>query len=546
MLRRNRFVLSLFLLSAGLLFPHAASAQQKKLDLSFIPEDALAAVVAHPRQVLTSPQATIWPTEVFSVAGKKEFGFDPLDLEQVIGVIGMPQPGGGPPSFGFVARFRQPIDAAAIGARVVKAGTDEELTGRKVRINLTPLEPSLAFIDDRTLVVANQQSLSWMLAAKQTGSPLQKLLQSVEKSPTIAGYAVLEPVRPLLAQVLPQLQRAVPPMFRDLTDLPMSIDNVRVSADLVGEAADRVGVELKFGTADAETAKRVAHVLKRGMNDGKSLGMALFTQQMERGPNDPEVAEAMLRYAQRMADMAQAMLEPKPEGNDVVIKAELRAGVAEVGMMSALLLPATQAARDAARRNQSQNNLKWIGLSLQNYHDKHNQFPSHATYDGNGKPLLSWRVYMLPELEEQALFEQFHLDEPWDSEHNKKLIDKMPAVFQHPGVALPGKTVYQAIVGKGAAFDEKGGVPLQSFTDGTSKTVMVVEVAPEKAVPWTKPADWEFDPEKEIDASDFGGVWAGGIFNAVFGDGHVEVLTRSDNPKELKARFTRNGGEIIP
>ena len=87
---------------------------------------------------------------------------------------------------------------------------------------------------------------------------------------------------------------------------------------------------------------------------------------------------------------------------------------------------------DAARRAQSMNNLKQFALAMHNYHDTNGKFPAASSFDKDGKPLLSWRVHVLPYLEQAELYKQFHLDEPWDSEHNKKLIEKMPNVLASP------------------------------------------------------------------------------------------------------------------
>ena len=95
------------------------------------------------------------------------------------------------------------------------------------------------------------------------------------------------------------------------------------------------------------------------------------------------------------------------------------------------------------------NNLKQIALALLNYEAAHKTLPAQAKYDADGKPLLSWRVGILPYIEEQQLYQQFHLDEPWDSPNNIKLLDQMPAVFKHPKMNKPGTTVYQGVVGKG-------------------------------------------------------------------------------------------------
>ncbi len=542
-------ILGMFLLvvlsTDCLVAQEAAKVQGKKLDLAFIPDDAVAALVAHPRRMLTSPQASLWPTEVFSALGKKEVGFDPLELEQVIGVAGLPQ-GGGPPPVGAILRFRQPVNAVSMSEKIVPDGTDEKVEGRSARLATSKFEPSIVFADERTVLIANPQDLSWMLAAKPGDGPLHKLLQSADDSPTATAYLAMEPMRPLLAGVLPMMQRSAPPMFSDLFDLPMTVDTVQLSANVAGESANNLRLDLKLEAADATTAGNVATVIQRALQDARSLLMLQAAGVVSDDPENRELKEATMKYLNRLGDAVSATLEPKHTGNYVSMKTDLKAGVAEAGVLTGLLLPAVSSARDAARRAQSQNNLKQIALSLHNHHSARREFPPNASYDAHGKPLLSWRVHMLPYLEEQALYDQFHLDEPWDSEHNKKLIEKMPAVYQHPKFNQPGKTLYQAIVGKGAAFEEKDGTKIRSFTDGTSHTILVVEIVPAKAVEWTKPADWEFDPEKQIDMNDFGGLMPGNVFNVAFADGSVRALSRSLDPETLKAMFTRNGGEVVP
>src|SRR5271166_372859 len=105
---------------------------------------------------------------------------------------------------------------------------------------------------------------------------------------------------------------------------------------------------------------------------------------------------------------------------------ELLVVIAIIAMLIALLLPAVQAAREAARRAQCTNNLKQIALAMHNYASANNCFPPAATYTRDGKPLLSWRVLILPYLEQASLYNQFHLDEAWDSPNNKPLGDRMP------------------------------------------------------------------------------------------------------------------------
>jgi hypothetical protein len=151
----------------------------------------------------------------------------------------------------------------------------------------------------------------------------------------------------------------------------------------------------------------------------------------------------------------------------------------------------------------------------------------------------------LPFIEEGQLYEQFKLDEPWDSAHNKKLLAKMPKVFA-PVVGkapIEGGTYYQGLVGPGALFDprfgkDRGATMLQ-ITDGTSNTLMVVEAA--KAVPWTAPDDVPFDPKQ---LPKLGGQFPDG-FHAAMADGSVHYFKRDIKPDVLRALITIAGGEAV-
>ncbi|MCI0701101.1 MAG: sigma-70 family RNA polymerase sigma factor [Planctomycetia bacterium] len=149
---------------------------------------------------------------------------------------------------------------------------------------------------------------------------------------------------------------------------------------------------------------------------------------------------------------------------------------------------------DAKQRAQSRNNLKQILIALHNYHDTNGFFPQNIT-DDNGKPLLSWRVQLLPYVEADNLYKQFKLDEPWDSDNNKKLLTEMPVCFRvgfEPKDST--KTYYQAFAGTGTAFDPNKQIKITDITDGTSNTIAVIEAGP--PVEWTKPVDLPYDPKK--------------------------------------------------
>ncbi len=261
-----------------------------------------------------------------------------------------------------------------------------------------------------------------------------------------------------------------------------------------------------------------------------------------------------------------ALLSPKLSGDRLTLDIEEK-DVAAAGLF-APVSQALEKARESSMRARSMNNLKQIALAFWNYHDTSKHFPPPASHSRDGKPLLSWRVAILPFIEQQQLYQQFHLDEPWDSPHNKPLIEKMPAVFRSPkSKAAKGLTNYVVPVGGGALYSSAKDEPtVKDVTDGTSHTIMLVEVDDEHAVPWTKPDDMPFnprDPKKGV-----GSLYERG-FIAAYCDGSVRFVPNSIDPegaqcplyegrgrpllrrpaphdsRPLKALLTRAGGDAM-
>lgn len=201
--------------------------------------------------------------------------------------------------------------------------------------------------------------------------------------------------------------------------------------------------------------------------------------------------------------------------------------------------PPTKAEADASLMN-----LKIIALGWHNYESAYNTFPNNLRSKGKDKKvLLSWRVALLPYMEEEELFQQFKLDEPWDSEHNKKLIEKIPKIYKPVrGKAAAGETFYQAFAGANASLPEDP-ISIVTFTDGTSNTLVVAEA--EKAVIWTKPDDIPFDGKLDGDARPAVGGMFKGHFHVAFGDGSVRFFSNKINTKTLRYLVTRNGGEVV-
>lgn len=213
---------------------------------------------------------------------------------------------------------------------------------------------------------------------------------------------------------------------------------------------------------------------------------------------------------------------------------------AVVGVAVALLLPAVQSAREAARRAQCFNNHKQIALAMHNYADANGGLPPMAITGKTGEPLLSWRVALLPYLEEQALYEAIRKDEPWDSPHNKPLLERMPAVFACPSAKLqPGMTSCRAFVGEGGILEKDKPTPISAIRDGTSNTILFAESA--EPVEWTRPEGLSVNAPGSLG---LGSKHPGG-FVAALADGSVRFVSSRATPETLKALATKAGGENV-
>ena len=207
----------------------------------------------------------------------------------------------------------------------------------------------------------------------------------------------------------------------------------------------------------------------------------------------------------------------------------------------ALLLPALQATREAARRAQSNNHLKQIGLALHMYHDDHQTFPPAVVTDAAGKPLYSGRVLLLPYLEQANLFAAFKKDEPWDSPSNLAISQASIKVFMDASStdSTPGKTDYLFATGPGTAFDGAKSTPLRGIKDGSSNTILMVEVK-NSGINWAEPADLAISQPMQLPAGNHSG---GNI--VLFADGSVRFVSQSASPQTIRELATISGGEPV-
>lgn len=233
-----------------------------------------------------------------------------------------------------------------------------------------------------------------------------------------------------------------------------------------------------------------------------------------------------------------AAFEQSVTANDVVLTADLK----KLPPGNSIFRQAADGALQQVRRREAFRSLKLVGLGMHNYHDVNKRFPDTAIRGADGKPLLSWRVQLLPYLDQKALYDEFHLDEPWDSEHNRKLIERMPEVYRMPTGLPQGKTAIVLPIGAATAWPNGRGLNIREFIDGTSKTIMAVEADDEHAVTWTQPADLAFDPAKPT--AGLGSRFGQG-FLALSADGAAHFLPLDTDPETLRQLFTPAGKEPV-
>ncbi len=502
-------------------------------DMSYVTPGAVLLAVAHPRRLLAAPEMEMMPIEVLSAAGKKEFGIDPMDVEQVMTIVEPPM--AGPPGFGVVVRFVTPHRLETLKLPPNLRLTDTQLDGRPYRQAQPPTAPGWYMPDDRTLLVAPDAVLKRMLANRKNPQqgPLSRLMAQTDTSADFTAIAVVKPIRPMLSAGL--AQAPLPPQFQSVQRLPELIDAAKVE---LGASS----VSLVLLSPDEAAAEQLDNLLNGLLDTGQQMALAEIAS--EAASDDP-VEQAGALYAQRIMPRIFDMFRPQRTGKMLRLKqeGETHSQVATAGILVALLLPAVQAAREAARRAQSTNNLKQIALAMLMCHEAKGEFPARANFDAQGKPLLSWRVHILPYLEQKALYEQFHLDEPWDSEHNKQLIDQMPAVYRNPSSPAPqGKANYLVPVGEGSIFEGRQGTPMAKITDGTANTILVVEADTDAAVIWTKPDDLQYDREHPL--AGLGNAHPGG-FAAALADGSVHFISGSIDPQLFLRLLMMADGEPV-
>lgn len=205
----------------------------------------------------------------------------------------------------------------------------------------------------------------------------------------------------------------------------------------------------------------------------------------------------------------------------------------------------------SSTQSNCRSNLSQIALAMQQYHDDFGCYPPAYVADGKGRPMHSWRVLLLPYLEEGDRYQQYDKNQPWDSQYNLAITARMPAVFACPAdenAAASGETSYLVIVGDETMFPGIEPATKGDVSDGLANTIMVVEVA-KTSVPWTKPADLDirsltFEINGRGAGEEISSMHPGGAVFAT-GDGSTYFLPDATPPSIVQALVTARGDELV-
>ena len=221
-----------------------------------------------------------------------------------------------------------------------------------------------------------------------------------------------------------------------------------------------------------------------------------------------------------------------------------------IGLLVALLLPATRTSKEAAPRLRCSNHLKQIGLALQNYHDDHGSLPPSYIADSSGQPLHSWRVLILPYLEQKPLYDKYDFSEPWNGPNNSRLHGEIVEVFccpSRPKQQSKTETSYVAVVGAKTAWPNERAIAYADIADQTSDTILIVELG-QSRIHWMEPRDLNLaQMPMAVNPAHVQGISSPhpNVALALFADGHTFGLSKNTPPEIIRRLLTIADGEPV-
>jgi tRNA A-37 threonylcarbamoyl transferase component Bud32 len=423
----------------------------------------------------------------------------------------------------------------------------QQMTHQGKRYHVAPSRQGMAlhFVTDRIIAFSpTEAALQTFLArAPDARLPAQMhtTLALADRRYLAAGWInVQAPFVKLILQSVGQdnrlqMLRSLPP---DIVRRFANFSEVRTVAFLfnlrsAALSGDQFRIHLRLTFADSDRARR-------GVEDVRALVEFMqkpLRELMRMVAQNPrffeqavagEAPEAMKWLFQLYDQFSLALqdIEIKAEGNAVDVRLpDLAIDVAGLGKVAG----ETMRIMRGPLHGSDGVNLVQLGIGLEDYVAEHQRLPPAAIAAKDGRPLLSWRVALLPHIGEGKLYRQFKLDEPWDGPHNKTLLDRMPSLYGPRGSASP----YRAFTGPGTAWEDREGTPLSAIKNGAANAIVVVDAA--ERVPWTKPEELPYRPNQPLPRLGP---------RALFADGSVRRLTPGLDEKARRGLISSSGEKV--
>ncbi|HEV3342325.1 MAG TPA: M56 family metallopeptidase [Pirellulales bacterium] len=511
-------------------------------DDSYLPADAIAVMSVKPLRVANS---TLVEPVLLSFPSAFGFAFSTADngVDEVKTIVfsgaksdaSSPNSGDStePPILG-IYRLREPYERDKLRVRLFGEAPDgvTETTCHgyhcfQARSDASGLLVDYLLVDGRTFVMVRDRDLPRVLAADPKSHPSwYGEWRKVAGSPLAAGFD------PAAVDALDEGEKD---SFEDV--FFSVLKNTTLFFGRVDSTTEGLAVSATALCKSSEAAVEASQAAKAALALAR-MALPQFVAPQEL-PKEYQALDIGGHLVQALANLKVEVNETRVE-----VEGKLDAAFATRLAEATKALVSRQTEEFKARdKEDEQAHLAKLGRlaeALNAYHDEHGHYPPAAVVGPDGKTLHSWRVELLPYLAEQELFESYKLDEPWDSEHNKRLVDRIPSIYGTSVWSQKGDADYFVVTGKGTLFDADQPGRREGVADAPGETILVLESR--QRIPWTKPADIETTADHDS-VRPFRGHGKG--FYAAFADGTVKFVSKATDAASVRAMFTKAGGDEV-
>ncbi|HVA50132.1 MAG TPA: M56 family metallopeptidase [Pirellulales bacterium] len=514
-----------------------------KFDDAYLPEDAIAVLSVKPLKVANS--AVVVSPALLHFPMSFNLGWSTADngVDEVRDIVFSPAPSEASsakphestePALVEIYRMHKPYERDKVRVRIFGEAPDgvTETTCHgyscfRARSEDSGLLVDYLLVDDRTIVIVRDRDLPRVLEADPESHPSwYGEWRKVADSPLAVGFDP-EAIDALVAPAKDSAEEAFFSVLKNTTHVFGRVDSTTEGLLVSGKVLCKSSEAAVAATQAAKATLALAQM---------AIPQLLQPSDMPKEYQPINVSGPLME--------ALANLKVNVNGARVDVEGKLGAAfVAEIAQATQALVDRQTNEYKAREKEDEQAHIAKLGrlaAAMNAYHAEHGHYPSAAVVGPDGKTLHSWRVELLPYLGEQKLFDEYRLDEPWDSEHNKPLVEKIPSIYSTSLWSQKGDADYFVVTGKGTLFDAAAPARRESVADAPGETILVLQSL--QRIPWTKPVDIETSADHDA-VRPFRGHGKG--FYAAFADGTVKFVSKATDATSVRAMFTKAGGDEV-